>query len=195
MVGRLLHTPLEPDMKELRLSSIANKDRMNELEFYFPLASISPANLANLFTCPAAQSGTDSSPLTGQLGKLIFSPVKGFMKGFIDMVFEFEDHYYLVDWKSNYLGNGTGDYEPSKLQQAIHSRYYFLQYHIYCLALHQYLGNRLPGYQYETHFGGVFYIFLRGIDRGCGPDYGIFYDLPDSLLMNRLTAALLPGNK
>ncbi len=196
MLDNLLHVELHTAVPGLQLSKIDNSTRLNELEFYFPLASISPANLASLFTAITSHSDKDSSPMTGgQLGKLVFSPVKGFMKGFIDMVFEFEGRYYLVDWKSNYLGSRTGDYEPLKLQQAIHSRYYFLQYHIYCLALHQYLENRLPDYRYETHFGGVFYIFLRGVDRRCGPGCGIFYDLPDSLLINRLTAALLPGNE
>jgi len=194
MIDNLLHMELHTAVPGLQLSKIGKSNRLNELEFYFPLASISPADLADLFTGLPGQSDTDSAPLAGQLGKLIFSPVRGFMKGFIDMVFKFEDRYYLVDWKSNYLGNGTGDYELSKLQQAIHSRYYFLQYHIYCLALHQYLRNRLPGYQYETHFGGVFYIFLRGVNRRHAPGCGIFYDLPDSLLINRLAAALLPGN-
>ena len=193
MIDNLLNMDLHPAAPGLRLSKIKTTKRINELEFYFPLASITPASLAELFTGNTMPATADAAIMAEQLGKLVFSPIKGFMKGFIDMVFEFENRYYLVDWKSNYLGNSIEDYQQLKLNKVIHSRYYSLQYHIYCLALHQHLKNRLPGYRYETYFGGVFYIFLRGVHCRRGSGYGVFYDRPDSLLINNLSAALLNG--
>jgi exodeoxyribonuclease V beta subunit len=71
--------------------------------------------------------------------------------------------------------------------------YYILQYHIYTLALHQHLRLRHPDYEYEDDFGGVFYIFIRGVDDSRGPEYGIFYDLPDADLIEALGEALIPG--
>jgi exodeoxyribonuclease V beta subunit len=50
---------------------------------------------------------------------------------------------------------------------------------------------RLPGYSYEYHFGGVFYIFLRGLDPEKGADYGIYKDLPSPELIDALREALI----
>jgi exodeoxyribonuclease V beta subunit len=71
--------------------------------------------------------------------------------------------------------------------------YYILQYHLYVLALSQYLRLRHPGFRYKSDFGGVFYIFIRGVDSRRGPHYGIFHDLPNAALINALGKALIPG--
>jgi exodeoxyribonuclease V beta subunit len=71
--------------------------------------------------------------------------------------------------------------------------YYILQYHLYVLALSQYLRLRNSGFRYESDFGGVFYIFIRGIDSRRDPEFGIFYDLPKPELVNALGKALIPG--
>ena len=68
---------------------------------------------------------------------------------------------------------------------------YILQYHLYTVALHQYLKNRLEGYSYGEHFGGVFYIYLRGVDPEIGPEYGIFRARPDEETLERLCDVLL----
>jgi exodeoxyribonuclease V beta subunit len=73
------------------------------------------------------------------------------------------------------------------------SHHYILQYHLYCLALHQYLRNRQPDYGYEKDFGGVFYIFLRGVNPLKGPEQGVFYDRPDPKLIHCLGQTLIPG--
>ena len=123
--------------------------------------------------------------------RLQFVPVKGFMKGFMDMVFRFQDRFYLVDWKSNFLGTRVEDYGRASLNRAMVDAHYVLQYHIYTLALHQYLSIRLPEYDYEKHFGGVYYIFLRGVDRDMGPDYGIYRDRPSLGLVEAVKEGLI----
>ena len=70
--------------------------------------------------------------------------------------------------------------------------FYTLQYHIYTLALHLYLRRRLPGYDYARHFGGVAYVFLRGLDRDGGREAGIFRDRPEPDLVHALGRALIP---
>jgi exodeoxyribonuclease V beta subunit len=72
---------------------------------------------------------------------------------------------------------------------------YVLQYHIYTLALDRYLSLRRPGYRYDRHFGGVFYIFLRGVNPGLGPEFGIFRDLPSPAVMAELRQTLLDRKK
>jgi len=64
---------------------------------------------------------------------------------------------------------------------------YVLQYHIYAVAVHQYLGVRVKNYHYSEHFGGVFYLFLRGICPNRGTEYGIFFDRPEYNLINDLS--------
>ena len=83
------------------------------------------------------------------------------------------------------------DYTASSLLNVMKNEYYILQYHIYTLALHQYLSLRLTDYDYERHFGGVFYLFLRGINPESGPDYGIYRDLPPYERIKALAHGLL----
>ncbi len=183
MARNVLSTQLEAE-NIFSLSDITSDKRLNELEFYFPLKKISPEKLKNLFKKHAGQNLT--SHLPEQIGRLDFSPTKGFMKGFIDLVFEYNNRFYILDWKSNHLGNRVEDYGQDALQRAMDDHLYVLQYYIYTLALHQYLGVRLPGYNYEKHFGGVYYIFVRGVDPSFGPDFGIFHDRPPYSLIKDL---------
>ncbi len=185
MIQKVLSVPLEPSRKDFTFSRIRNADRLNELEFYFPLQSISPKKLAGLLR------SCFSSHFPEHIERLHFAPVRGFMKGFIDMVFQFEGRFYLVDWKSNFLGGRVGDYGQEALAAVMEKEFYVLQYYIYTLALDQYLRLRLAGYNYETHFGGVYYIFLRGVDPERGPDFGIYRDLPSSELVESLREGLI----
>jgi exodeoxyribonuclease V beta subunit len=113
------------------------------------------------------------------------------MRGFMDMVFQFEGRFYLVDWKSNYLGSRVEDYGQEALTAAMAKAFYSLQYLIYSVALHQYLHLRLPGYDYDTYCGGVYYIFLRGVDPDRGTDFGIYRDRPSAALINELSRSLI----
>ena len=124
--------------------------------------------------------------------RLTFAPVKGFMKGFMDMVFWHNGRCFLVDWKSNYLGDRPQDYGPEGLAEIMAADHYFLQYHLYVVALDQFLRLKLDAYDYTRHFGGVFYIFLRGINRLKGRSCGIFFDYPDVRLIRDLRKALMP---
>ncbi len=107
------------------------------------------------------------------------------LKGFIDLVFCWQGKYYLLDYKSNWLGEQSEAYTQTAMAQAMISHRYDLQYQLYSLALHRYLRHRLPDYDYQRHFGGVFYLFLRGID-GSASDNGIFYTRPDAHLITSL---------
>ena len=126
-----------------------------------------------------------------KLGKLSFSLTKGFMKGYIDMVFHEQDRFWLVDWKSNFLGNSVEDYGRNVLNNVMSRDYYILQYHLYVIALHQYLQLKIPEFIYERHFGGVFYIFIRGVAPDKGSEFGIYNDFPDKTLVDALLKELI----
>jgi exodeoxyribonuclease V beta subunit len=186
MAQRVLQAVLDPELPDLRLSGVVAEDRLQELEFYWPLRRVTPKHLAEII------SGRDIPPtFAGRIGKLEFSPLRGYMRGFLDLLFRFRGRYYLVDWKSNDLGSRIEDYDREGMAAAMQKGYYVLQYLIYTVAVHRYLGLRLPGYRYEDHFGGVFYVFLRGVDPGRGSDFGIFRARPSEDLIRKLAAELI----
>jgi exodeoxyribonuclease V beta subunit len=189
----VLSISLRPDVPQLKLSSVRMLDRMNEMEFYFPLKTTSSRALAKTFRRHARNEMLTDFP--AQLEKLNLATARGFMKGYIDLVFRHQQRFYLVDWKSNYLGPSRESYAQSSLQQTMKSEYYILQYHLYTLALHQYLRRRKMDYRYEKDFGGIFYIFIRGVDHNRSPEYGIFFDLPEFGFIHALGKALIAGYK
>ncbi|MBW2139432.1 MAG: hypothetical protein JRH06_18060, partial [Deltaproteobacteria bacterium] len=78
---------------------------------------------------------------------------------------------------------------------AMEENFYHFQYHIYTIALDRYLEMRVPGYSYEKNFGGVYYIFLRGVDPGKGPEYGVFRDRPAAQWIRALGEALMARDR
>jgi exodeoxyribonuclease V beta subunit len=187
MLGKVMTAPLDPGIPTLTLANITAAQRLNELEFYFPLQRIAPDMLHALLqehSLPGADDAGSHEP-----GGFSFTPVQGMLKGFIDLVFEFEGRYYLVDWKSNFLGGRVEDYGPAALAGEIRHRHYYFQYQLYTAALDRYLRLRLPGYRYEQHFGGVYYLFLRGIDPA-RPGFGIYRDRLEEPFVRRLNSLL-----
>ncbi|MFP3335624.1 hypothetical protein SB761_33520, partial [Pseudomonas sp. SIMBA_064] len=81
-----------------------------------------------------------------QAAPLDFRQVRGMLKGFIDLVFRWQGKYYLLDYKSNWLGDSHAAYTPEAMAQAMIGHRYDLQYQLYTLALHRYLQHRLPDY-------------------------------------------------
>ena len=186
MVDKVLRVPLDPERQDFCLSRVRMEDRLNELEFYFPLKSLAPETVGRILA-----RGSLRQEVPEKTERLSFSPLRGFMKGFMDMVFRFEDRYYLLDWKSNFLGASVEDYSPENLTKAMEENFYTLQYAFYTLALNQYLRLRAQGYDYDRHFGGVFYVFLRGVDPGKGPEFGVYRDKPRRSLIEALSEELI----
>lgn len=177
-----LLTPLPP-LADFSLSCLSKKERLNELEFYFPVQALNPAKLKMILHFlpddPAWQ------PIHTAIERLDFKDLSGYMKGYLDLVFRWEGHYYLVDYKSNWLGDELDAYSQPKLMQAMADAHYYLQYLIYCLALHRYLKQRLTNYSWDQNFGGVFYLFLRGMHPEKA-NQGIFFHKPDLELIEAL---------
>ena len=191
VINSVLAVPLHPELAQFRLSSLKSADRLNEMEFYFPLDTVTPGTLKNAFQ--TIDNSTTLEQFANRLAKLSFAPCTGFMKGYIDLVFHHEGRFYLVDWKSNYLGSTLDCYAKSALLDVMTANYYILQYHIYTLALHQYLRYQQANYRYERDFGGVFYMFIRGINDQADLQHGIFYDRPAKDIIDSLGQALIPG--
>ncbi|MDX9785945.1 MAG: exodeoxyribonuclease V subunit beta [Desulfobacterales bacterium] len=187
-----LHCPLDADIMGLSLSRISGANRLNELEFVFPATGyperegrITAAGLAAVFTAHAGQC-LPSEYIT-RLSRLQFPAIDGFLKGFMDLVFSYHGKWYLADYKSNYLGDTVGHYGRDALLRAMADHHYFLQYHLYTVALHRYLGTRVPDYDYDTHFGGVYYLFIRGMAPQTGPNIGVYKDRPSKAFITALS--------
>ncbi len=190
---RVLSTRLPGAEGTLMLSDLTPADRVHEMEFDFPVKRISPQTLAWAFSCAEVRGKGDG--IAQRIERLFFSPREGFMRGFVDLVVHQGGRYYLFDWKSNLLGTGPSAYSRERLARTMEQEYYFLQYHLYVLALCRHLKLKIPGFSYEKNFGGVFYLFIRGMvpDPASGvSETGVFYDLPDVKRIQRLEKALLP---
>jgi exodeoxyribonuclease V beta subunit len=122
----------------------------------------------------------------------------GFLRGFVDLVFEHGGRYYLLDWKSNHLGDSASRYAAGPLATAMRANAYSLQACLYALALHRWLRRRLRGYDYERHFGGALYVFLRGagLEAPGLEGAGVHACRPSARLidaLDRLFAPMPPG--
>ena len=164
------------DSSGLKLAAVPGDRRLNELAFDF---STSRVNMVDLNRCLEEHAGTAMPALEA-------AAFRGMVTGVIDLVFEYEGRYFLADYKSNLLGRRFVDYDHEPLQQAIHERRYDLQYLIYTLALHRYLETRLPDYDYDRHFGGVYYLFMRGMSPDGEAGRGVFHVRPSRALVTHL---------
>ncbi|MCW8891041.1 MAG: UvrD-helicase domain-containing protein, partial [Sedimenticola sp.] len=186
VVCQWMHDVLDTELEtgsELRLKQLERAQCLVELEFNYPIHHLK----ANELSAILLEHGVNSTEEMEQaIKRLSFRECRGYLKGFIDLIFEFEGRYYLLDYKSNWLGDRLTDYDHASLQSAIAREGYFLQYLLYCVALHRYLTQRISGYNYEIHFGAVYYLYLRGMSPAEGAGYGVFRDRPPVQLIQAL---------
>ena len=164
----------------IALNQRSARQKQVEMEFYLPITKALDARARDALT-------RRYDPLSAGCPELDFRQVRGMLKGFIDLVFRHDGRYYLLDYKSNYLGENGEAYTQQAMAQAMQAHRYDLQYQLYSLALHRYLRHRIADYDYERHFGGVIYLFLRGVDGEAGQQ-GIFTTRPDPALITAMDA-------
>jgi exodeoxyribonuclease V beta subunit len=173
MIRRTLAVPLAPGVC---LERVDSSRRLVELEFLLPVARLDVAALIAVLSDP--DNGL-AEPLRAAASRLDFYTVRGFIKGFMDLVFELDGKVYLVDYKSNHLGYAAADYGRDNLAQSIAREHYYLQYLIYRVALLRYFSARGS----SLRFGGVRYLYLRGLD---GDGNGVWHDDPSPALIEGL---------
>jgi exodeoxyribonuclease V beta subunit len=189
MAREVLATPLSSPGGPFTLGGLKPRTWFTELEFFFPLKRITAPELAEMLAQHGViPAGADPA---AALQALDFAPVKGMLMGFMDMVFEVRGRFWLLDWKSNHLGNSVEEYRRERLEQAMTDNLYRLQYLLYTVALDRYLSLRVPGYRYETHFGGAIYVFVRGVSAERGEAFGFYRDLPSVELIRELSELLV----
>ncbi|MFA5904018.1 MAG: 3'-5' exonuclease, partial [Desulfobacula sp.] len=183
-IKEVLGTRLIKGTSGFCLKDIRKQDRINEMEFVFPVNPFRLSSVQKAF----GQAGPDSllKSYAQTLSQISTDEFKGFMKGFIDLVIRHQGKWYIADYKTNYLGNTYEHYSRQSMADAMAEHHYFLQYYLYVAALHKYLESRMASYDYDTHFGGVLYLFIRGMHPDSGPDYGVFFDRPSRAAVDML---------
>lgn len=171
---QISHTPLSNEIG-IALADLANKDCIKEMPFYLAIREHFDVEAFN--HALKAHHHLPSEPLQ-------FEQIQGMVRGSIDLVFRHNGKYYLVDYKSNFLGSTLDDYNQEVLKREMLHSHYDWQYLIYTLALHRYLQSVVPHYDYARDFGGGFYLFLRGMNGE--PQSGVFYDRPSVELITEL---------
>jgi exodeoxyribonuclease V beta subunit len=149
LLDDVLATPLPGGIV---LRRVARRQRLVELGFTLPSAGMTSQALNNWLLAHDYR-----------MPGLGFPPLAGYLKGFIDLVFCHADRFHVLDWKSNHLGYTPADYGHAPMAAAMSEHGYHLQYLLYCVAVHRYLRRRLVDYDYDRHFGGVHYLFVRGV--------------------------------
>ncbi|GKX63541.1 RecBCD enzyme subunit RecB [Pragia fontium] len=172
----IVSTPL--DEQGICLKAIEANARQAELQFYLPIGPMLQAESLDALV-------KRYDPLSANCPALNFRQVRGMLKGFIDLVFCWQGRYYLLDYKSNWLGESGEFYTQQAMANAMCEHRYDLQYQLYSLALHRYLRHRIANYDYQRHFGGVFYLFLRGVEPN-KPGQGVFHCRPEWELVDGL---------
>jgi exodeoxyribonuclease V beta subunit len=182
LIADVVSTELVPGMT---LAALNPRRRLNELEFLFAAPSLDfPALRALLIE----HGYPDVALEPGML--------RGFVKGFIDMIVEHEGRFWIVDWKSNHLGDTVAHYAGAPLEAAMASHAYHLQALLYTVALHRYLKTRVRDYAYDTHIGGYLYLFVRGVRpqwRDADGPAGVHRRRPAFELVALLDAAMIGG--
>jgi exodeoxyribonuclease V beta subunit len=169
MLERIISRPLLPN-GTLRLSEVSWQNRLNELEFDMPLTLFN-TDMLQLLSPP-------ETPFYLRSGE----EMEGILNGKMDLFFMHAGKYYILDWKSNHLGDNPEHYRPEQLSAAMTANNYHLQYHLYTLAACRYLQLRVPGFDYSRDFGGVIYLFIRGIQEE--GNNGIFVHKPEQSVID-----------
>ncbi|MGB3725608.1 MAG: hypothetical protein WA981_07560, partial [Glaciecola sp.] len=81
--------------------------------------------------------------------------------------------------------DSTANYTETLIVKDIMSHQYDLQFLIYSVATRRYLHTKIPDYNAEEHFGGVYYFYMRGM-REHEAQSGVFFDMPSNDILQAL---------
>jgi exodeoxyribonuclease V beta subunit len=172
------------DGNGLSLAALTPTRRLPELGFTFPVGELQVQRLRAILSDPAYGL---AEPLREAASRLEFDNLKGYLKGFIDLTFEHGGRWYILDYKSNWLGPDASYYGGERLVQALAGEHYYLQYLIYLVALRRFLRQRFSDFS-NDQLGGAFYLFLRGM-----PEAGVYFARPSDALLDALDQLFAEG--
>jgi exodeoxyribonuclease V beta subunit len=179
----VLHAPLSPSGPALFGKKPEELSR--ECEFYIPAHGVNVAKLAGAFR----EAGGAFARQAGEIARIGTHDVDGYLKGFVDLIFRDGGKLSIIDWKSNWMGQTADFYTPERLDGEMIRSAYYLQGCLYTLALCRNMSARKADWDYESGFGSVYYVFLRGANRGTACA-GVVRFRPDARLLLNMADAL-----
>lgn len=194
-LNNILNANLLPESSKndhLKLSDLTPDNCARELDYYLPCKDFKVKVLNKLCHEFYAKVVKDNNlSHIPDLPDLKKSNFKGFMKGSLDLVAKFTtkqgDKFFMIDYKSNYLGDSFGDYTQDSILKSIFEARYDVQILFYSLALYRFLKCTLHDFLYEKDFGGVMYLYLRGMNSNNTVSPGQVYVRPSEELIKRLS--------
>lgn len=181
LLEEVLNARIGVGNSEFKLSELSKDKRLNELEFDFNVSTFNTQILN-------AMSTVEHPFNVNSYGEL-----EGVMNGKMDLFFEHKGLFYILDWKSNFLGDSLDFYSKESLNHAMIDNNYHLQYLIYTIAAKKYLEQRLAQFDYDKHFGGVIYLFIRGLRINSSS--GVFALKPELSQIEKLEKVLSYSHK
>jgi exodeoxyribonuclease V beta subunit len=97
-----------------------------------------------------------------------------YLRGYIDLVFEHQSKFYVIDYKSNWLGAGDEAYGAEAIRRSMQEHQYDLQAKIYSAALKNFLASRMGAAKVKDAYGGVLYLYLRAM-KSTIPSLGVMH--------------------
>lgn len=183
--------PKAKDGDQVKLSNLKALDCARELDYFLPCKDFK-VRVLNGICHDFYESEVKAFEMLSvpELPDLKKSNFKGYMNGSLDLVAKFDTEtgskFYMIDYKSNYLGNSFSQYTQQKILKSIFESRYDVQILFYSLALYRFLKTTLPNFSYEKDFGGVMYLYLRGMNSFDTKSPGQFYVKPSEALIDRL---------
>ena len=175
-----------------RLTDLDPATQLSEVRFSFA-ATIGSQTFPQLEAEFAREFTAASQPDLAKLGLSWnrANELDGLVTGSVDFVFAHDGRYYVVDWKSNFLGESDTDYLPERISRSIAKERYHLQFSLYTVALDAHLSRCLgKEWDYERDFGGVYYLYLRGFGTHPEGKHGAFFHRPSADFVTKLRSIL-----
>jgi len=176
VLTQMMNDVCRADYSGFDLNGVSAADLVKEMEFHMPVRNIDIVDLLKIIRQgEEVESGAQYAQ-------------KAYLTGFIDLVIRQNGKYYILDYKSNYLGDSVEDYNGAALEKSIRDSGYDVQYHLYIVALIRILRKTIPDFSYDRDFGGALYLYVRGMREG--QNGGIWFDKPDEQVITRLEKAM-----
>ncbi len=103
---------------------------------------------------------------------LLNGQLKNFCNGFVDLIFKRGEYFSIIDWKSDSLSDDFTSYSDAGALKRHVDDAYSIQRVLYSYCLIQWLKNYYSDTTeeeiFQKHFGGIYYVFLRGCNENTG---------------------------
>jgi exodeoxyribonuclease V beta subunit len=192
MVENVLSAKPLAALPDFELKTLSESEKASEMDFLLS-NNVGEANSGKTLTARQLSDALEmlDSEKYGGLRLNERQSLTGYLSGSIDLAFAAGGKFWIIDWKTNYLGDNAVDYRDEALEEAMQHKHYKLQYLLYLVALKRHLKLRFGFKDPYGSIGGAAYFFLRGVKAGS--DRGVYFDRPDEAVIDCIDELLAKG--